>query len=135
MKQRVIVSCLVKKDDAYLFIKQGKQDGAFKGTYHIPGGGIDVGEDLEAAVRREVLEETGVEIDNLKTASFDSAIVDNYKNDTYQLIFLQFTADYVRGEPIAGDDAAEVVWLNREEITNSQQNVATMRFMNKLGLI
>jgi nucleoside triphosphatase len=41
------------------------------GKYHLPGGGIHGGERLEAALKREIREETGIEVDGVKLAHFE----------------------------------------------------------------
>lgn len=62
--QRDIVSALLISKDNKLF--QGRKDptkgGVYNDCWHIPGGGIDEGEDKLTALQREILEETGVNI-------------------------------------------------------------------------
>ena len=41
------------------------------GKYHLPGGGIHIGERMEETLKREVLEETGIEIDVMRFAHFE----------------------------------------------------------------
>ncbi len=41
------------------------------GKYHLPGGGIHVEERMEAALKREIREETGIEVDVVKLAHFE----------------------------------------------------------------
>ena len=41
------------------------------GKYHLPGGGIKIGERMQESLRREVQEETGLEIDQVRFAHFE----------------------------------------------------------------
>lgn len=65
---RKIASALIFSKDHQILM--GKKDPARGGVYsdcwHIPGGGVDEGETLEQALRREVLEETGIDISPYK---------------------------------------------------------------------
>ena len=134
MKQRVIVSALIKKDDKYLFIKQNKEGGASPSTLHIPGGGLDAGEDLIEAIKREIKEETDLEITDVKPFDFDSDVLD-YKGEPTQLIFLRFLANYQSGDARPGDDAKEIIWLDREAIKQYKHNEPSIRLLKKLELI
>ena len=134
MKTRVIVAGLVRKDDQYLFIRQNKAGGAYPGTLHIPGGGLEPGETPDDAMRREFMEETGITVDSLERINFDWDILP-YKGETMLLIFLQYTAVYAQGTPQPGSDAREIIWLRREEIVRDNHNPPSVRFLQKLGLI
>lgn len=131
---RVIVSALVKRDERYLFIKQNKPGGAYPGTLHIPGGGLEVGEEPDEAVRREVREETGLEVKNLRRHDFDHDIVP-YKGQTAQFIFLRYVCDWSSGEARAGSDAAEIVWLSPSELRSAPHNPPSQRLLHGLGLL
>jgi len=70
----------------------------------IPGGFIDYGESAEDAALREIREETGVELDDLRQFRCYS---DPARDPRFHTLTVVFTATG-RSEPVAGDDAAEV---------------------------
>jgi 8-oxo-dGTP diphosphatase len=67
----------------------------------LPGGLVDEGETVEAAVRREMMEETGLELDDLRLFGVYS---DPGRDRRFDCISVVFTASG-RGKPTAGDDA------------------------------
>lgn len=135
MKQRVIVVGLVNKGNDFLFIKQNKKDGAYPGMLHIPGGGLEPGEDFEDGVRRELREETGIELKNIRQANFDYDIFPSYKGEPHQLIFLQYTAEYASGEPSPSSDAKEIVWVSKEALSDANLNPASIKLLKALSLL
>mgnify|MGYP002761186040 FL=1 len=56
-------NALIKEDGKYLMVQEGKEH--VKGTYNIPGGGVEHGENPVEAVKREVMEETGLEVTSI----------------------------------------------------------------------
>lgn len=71
------------------------------GGYTLPGGGVDLGEKPEAAVLREIKEETGIDATNPKPVTFRSDFfILPYKDDekSVQTILLYYVCDYVGGE-------------------------------------
>ena len=69
------IGIVVIKDDTVLLVRRGKPPNV--GAWTLPGGAQEVGETAEEAARRELLEETGLEVDSLHFA----ATVDNIRRD------------------------------------------------------
>ena len=68
----VSVEALVVMDEALLFLKRNNQPA--KGEWWFPGGRIRKGESLEEALRREVKEETGLEVSSYKLINVYSRV-------------------------------------------------------------
>lgn len=134
MNRRIIVSTLIKCKDKYLFIKQNKEGGAYQDCLHIVGGGLEENETLEEAIKREVMEEVHIELNEVIPFDFDSDIL-MYKGKMTQLIFLRFTSEIQEFTGYPDSDAKEIIWLSKEEILNYKHNEPSMRFFKKLGLI
>jgi len=79
----------------------------------LPGGFVDVGETVETAVRREMMEEINVELLNLKQFHVYS---DPKRDPRWHTVSVIFTATCNK-EPKAGDDAKNVGLFTKEEIT------------------
>jgi 8-oxo-dGTP diphosphatase len=81
----------------------------FAGMWAIPGGFVDMDEPLEAAARRELREETGVEAGRLEQLHTFGDPGRDPRGRTISVVYLaRVDADRVR--PEAADDAAEVGW-------------------------
>ena len=81
--------------------------GGGKGKLIIPGGYLEMGETPEDAVKREFLEETGIEIAPVGVIGVRFNCKDWY---------VVFAADYVSGEAHSdGDENSEVVWMDADE--------------------
>jgi 8-oxo-dGTP diphosphatase len=78
--------------------------------WEVPGGAVEEGEDLIAALHREVKEEISVEIANEKLAGV-------YTNhiDPPRLLFW-FLADLVSGTPGISEEVKEVLWCGKSEV-------------------
>jgi 8-oxo-dGTP diphosphatase len=65
MVQRIAMKGIIVKEGKVLILREAAtyEDGTQVGRYHVPGGRIEVGENFEDALRREIREETGLEVD------------------------------------------------------------------------
>jgi len=57
-----VVGVIQNAADQYLICRKPKNRGVFPGQWALPGGGIEPGERMEAALRREIKEEVGIEV-------------------------------------------------------------------------
>jgi 8-oxo-dGTP diphosphatase len=80
----------------------------FKGKHALPGGFVEIGETVEEACRRELMEETGVKAGPLRLLGVYSDPKRDPRAHTCAVVFLTRVA---RATPKAGDDAAAAEWV------------------------
>ena len=107
------VGAVIVHQDRVLLIRRGTEP--MKGRWSIPGGLIELGESLHDAVRREIREETSLDVEPVALVE----LVDRVHRDETRVRYHYVIADYlcrvVGGEPQAGSDAAEVYWASQPE--------------------
>jgi nucleoside triphosphatase len=89
---RVIVVGIVQNElGEYLICKMPKGRGVFPGQWGLPGGGIEDGEMMEAALRRELKEELGTEISDIKPLFFtDGQYRKSFPDGTQREVYMIF---------------------------------------------
>lgn len=111
---RVGIGIVVLRGDEVLLIRRGQPPAL--GAWSLPGGGQELGETAEAAARRELFEETGLEVGALRLAGIaDSIHHDGAGRVEYHYTIIDFAADYAGGEARAGGDIAELAWVNTRD--------------------
>ena len=95
--------CVVFNDGAVVLIRRGNVP--FKGSYALPGGFVEDGESVEDACKREALEETGLELENLRLIG---AYATPGRDPRGRTVTFAFLADADLAKLKAGDDAASV---------------------------
>lgn len=112
---RVGVGAVIFRDDRVLLIRRGKEP--LKGTWLIPGGTVELGETLEEALVREILEETGIVArPGPLLAAFDRILHSPDGAVRYHYVILDYLCEWVAGEARAGSDAADVAWARLSEL-------------------
>src|SRR5215207_10692516 len=98
-----------------VLIRRGKAPSA--GEWSIPGGAVELGESVEAALRREVREETGLEIAVGRFLEvFERVERDADGAVRFHFVVLDYAATVTGGTLRAGDDAAEAAWVDPSEL-------------------
>jgi 8-oxo-dGTP diphosphatase len=85
-----------------------RRNAPFRGCFALPGGFVEVGETVEAACRRELAEETGVDAGRLQLVGVYSDPRRDPRGHTCSVVFL---ARVARAAAKAGDDAAAAEWV------------------------
>jgi len=109
------VGALIFRGDHILLVERGKEP--LKGYWSLPGGVVEVGETLEAAIRREVREETDLEIEIVDVLEiFERIMKDADGRPEYHYVLVDYLCIAAAGEAAPGDDVARVAWVRREEV-------------------
>ncbi|WBV41549.1 NUDIX hydrolase [Pseudoroseomonas cervicalis] len=88
-----------------------------QGEWSIPGGAQALGETAEAAARRELREEAGIEVGPLTLAVVVDAL--NHDEDgrpRFHYTIIDFAGRWLSGEPVAGDDVSEARFFSPDEV-------------------
>ncbi len=101
------VLCFLHEDDKILLVKRKNEP--FRDSWHLPGGRVEEGESFEEAVKREVKEETGYEIEVKR-------YLGKWLDREFGFVLNVFEGEIVSGSLRSGDDAKEVRWFQKKEI-------------------
>ncbi|MDD2758351.1 MAG: nucleotide exchange factor GrpE [Patescibacteria group bacterium] len=107
------VGTLIYNDEGQVLLVRSPKWGE---RWHIPGGHVELGETCEDANKREVMEETGLEVDRVEYLGFQEAIAPKFFHRQAHFIFLDFAAHMCGGELKASDEMSEWVWVDPKEV-------------------
>jgi 8-oxo-dGTP diphosphatase len=105
---------ILRKDGKVLI---GKRSGKFVPEYSIPGGRLEVGEAFEEGACREVKEETGITITNLKIVNVTNNI-ETYKKTGKHYISVNFVSTDFEGRPrvMEKDKCEKYIWCDPKNV-------------------
>lgn len=139
MRTRIIAVALIKNEkDEYLLLKMPENFGAYPGKWGIVGGGLEDGEVIEDAVKREVQEEVELEAISVKPLIFDSdrrmkILRDGSQEDQYMIFLLHEVI--AKGEVNLNDEWETFAWVTKSELSRYDLNNPTKENFQRLGLL
>jgi 8-oxo-dGTP diphosphatase len=133
-KPVVGVGGVVIENDRALLIRRGTEP--LLGQWSIPGGTLELGESLEAGVARELQEETGLEVrvtnlievfDRIFPAS--ESPNSSVSRPRYHYVIVDYLCERISGEPRAGSDVTDVVYVSEQDLPHYELTETAMRVL------
>lgn len=121
----------MRRGEAVLLVKRGRPPRA--GEWAIPGGKVQAGEALRAAVEREILEETGICV-RVGEMVYQLEYIEHDEQGgiAFHYVVLDYAAEYLAGEPCAGDDAADAAWVSFDALATLPLTDSTREALHTL---
>ena len=124
------VGALILKRDRILMAQRGKEP--LKGSWSLPGGALETGESLADGVRREVREETGLDIRPLGVLEiFERIMRDASGAPEYNYVLIDYMCRIVGGTLAPGDDVCAVEWVRRRDLPKIEITEGTLAVIEK----
>ena len=106
---------LTEQSDSNRILLIKRKNDPFKDYFALPGGFVDEGEKVEDALRRETEEELSVKVEPIDILGVYS---DPNRDPRGHIMSVVFISKIVSGEPKAGDDAADLKWIEINSLEN-----------------
>jgi 8-oxo-dGTP diphosphatase len=119
------VGGVVIAGDRTLLIRRGSAP--LQGQWSIPGGMLELGESIVEGVRRELAEETGLDVRVLGLIEVFERIIPGEGGRTrYHFVILDYLCEMISGEAKAASDVTDVAWAREQDLDRySLTDIAT----------
>ncbi|ELY5871166.1 nucleoside triphosphatase NudI [Cronobacter sakazakii] len=141
MRQRIIVCPVIQNNGEFLLCKMASDRGVFPGQWALPGGGMEPGETMETALRREIREELGDKllITDVQPWVFrDDIRMKTYPDGTTEeiyMIYLIFDCISANRNITFNEEFQEIMWVSPEALKSMDLNEATRITFTQKGFI
>lgn len=141
MRQRLIVVGILRRGDGcYLLCRMPPDRGVFPGQWGLPGGGVEDGELIEDALRRELREELRLEVDSAEPLYFKAArreklFPDGHRESMY-MVFLIYLCSTTPGvDPTINDEFDGFAWVTPADLAAYDLSDTTRETLQQVGIL
>ena len=93
-----------------------ERGGAWQGRWICPGGQLEFGETIEEGIKREIREETNLEVDLVNPLHPFDRIVASEGTVSLHVIYIDYLARLIGGKLKVGSDIGEAIWVEKARI-------------------
>ena len=124
------VGAIIIDSGRVLLVERGREP--LKGYWSLPGGVLEVGEKLTDGLSREVLEETGLEVELLSVVEiFERIMRDASGVAEYHYVLIDYLCRVTGGVLQPGDDVSEARWVERKSLAQYRITEGTVPVIEK----
>jgi 8-oxo-dGTP diphosphatase len=111
-------------------VERGKEP--LKGYWSIPGGIVETGEKLAEGIRREVLEETGLDVEPLSIFEiFERIMPDAEGRPEYHYVLIDYLCRRLSGQPAPASDVSDVAWVSEQNLRQYRLTEGTLAVVER----
>lgn len=116
---KIIVGGVIKKDNKYLLVQEAQEK--CRGKWNIPAGHLDPNETVFEGAKREIFEESGLEVELTGIALIGNRVMEND-----ELLGVVFSTEIVGGDiKINPNEILDIKWFTYDEILNMKDELRT----------
>ncbi|MEK7571477.1 MAG: NUDIX domain-containing protein [Patescibacteria group bacterium] len=136
MKSRLVVTAIIEKEGKVLLGKKKENTGPYPNTWHLSGGGVNLGEEsVHDAVKREVTEETGLSVKKIERVAFDEDYEPDKHGELTHYVFLVFRIEPEGIDAVAADDLVSLQWIKLSELKSLALPRPSEKYFKERGLL
>ncbi len=124
------VGAIIWDGDRVVLVERGNEP--LKGIWSVPGGLVEVGESLKEAIRREVREETNLDVEPLSVVEiFERIMRDDAGRPEYHYVLVDFLCRVLGGKLEAATDVSRARWVPRTDLHSYRITEGTLAVIEK----
>ena len=136
---RLIVVPIIVDEDRVLLCRMQADRGVFPGQWALPGGGVEPGERIEAALEREVSEELGITLASFSPLLFKDAIMEKTmpggERVPLHMVFLIYRCSPTSRDIRLNEEFSEYRWAESGDLGQLALNSLTKETLTSAGLM
>src|SRR3972149_10539004 len=121
-KSKILLSlrAIISKGDEVLLVKRALNDTWSPGKWEFPGGKVDFGEDLNESLKREIKEETGLDVSIKEPLFFwdNPASLKKYEGLIHVILFFECSAP-INSKVVLSKEHTDFKWITLNDLKNS----------------
>lgn len=124
-KTLLSVRAIIVRNGQYLILQRSKNDSWNPSAWEFPGGKVDFGEDLNISLKREIKEETGIDINIAEPLYFwdEEVEVEKYKGKIHVALHFECSAP-LNAKVILSEEHDNYKWVTLEELEAFGSNLS-----------
>jgi len=124
------VGAVIFRGDEVLLVRRGQEPA--RDSWSLPGGLVEVGETLTAALHREIAEETGLAVRILGIAAvLERIFPDEAGRIAYHYVLIDYLCEYLEGEPQPGSDITAAVFVSLADLKPFELPRVTLKVLRR----
>ncbi|MCK4927260.1 MAG: NUDIX domain-containing protein [Candidatus Aenigmarchaeota archaeon] len=124
----IVVGAIIVNGKDEIFLARSKK---WKDRWIVPGGHLEFGETLEQAIRREIKEETDLEVSDIKLIDVKESIFSKDYHKRKHLVFIDFSCRAKSSRIILNDELQEYIWTGPGRALQLDLNQFTRKLVGK----
>ena len=124
------VGALIFEDKNVLLVERAKEP--LKGYWSLPGGILETGETLAAGIRREVMEETGLDVEPLDMFEiFERIMPDAEGRAEYHYVLIDYICRPTGGRAAPASDVSRLAWVSQQNLREYRLTEGTLAVIER----